>query len=460
MNNVSSLERSDSPFGYGVSLNNDMMQDDGNFTSNGSSMRSSAMNVHDTMTDTPIAYTNITFRTFDTYSKNEQHVRKNRKFVAQKPTMHKKTKQGLHYRHVHPRTMHKKTADGGAVLLSILPLSFKAIIMPTIRGIDAVLTLFSRIKRMYVGIAISIVLGYVLGMYYWNTSSHSFSYPTRKHVLQKINDMSYTSAEYVMRPNSEKALQNVDMTQFAAVTQKQYTLQTGDTLLGIAIANAISVDTLISWNKISDALRIRQGKTLIIPNKDGLVHVVKRGESITSIAQQYSINENKILDMNDLKSAALTPDMKLFIPGVKLDSFDRGLVLGTVFQTPLAGKVRLTSAYGYRISPITNKRSFHNGIDITNNSYGSAIYAASGGVVTYVSTSNPVFGKIVIVRHARGFQSLYGHMSTISVQQGQRVGRGDMLGKVGNSGLSTGPHLHFSIIHNGVSVNPLKYIRL
>ncbi len=453
MNSFSSREYNDSPFGYGVSWStaNAVTTGDGDAMKGSVHMGSAAMNSRDGVLDTPIAYSNFTF---DKYSKVEQKFRNYHKFVAQTSMAQKKPKQFANYgAAVHAGVASK--ASGQAV--AVLPAAFRVFVAPCVRGIDGVLSFLARIKLAYLALVVSVILGYVLDMYYWNTSSNSFLYPTRRHLLQRIND-TYTSAGHVVRPNMQK-LKNIDMTQFTAVEKKQYTLQSGDTLLAIAIANDISIDTLISWNKISDALRIREGKELIIPNKDGLIHVVKSGESIASIAQRYNISENKILDMNDMQSLVLSPGMDLFIPGVKLDSFDRGLVLGTVFQTPLAGWRALSSGYGYRISPITKKRSFHNGIDITS-AHGSAIYAASGGVVTYVSSSNPVFGKVVIVRHARGFQTLYGHMSTIGVTQGQRVSRGEVIGRVGSTGWSTGPHLHFSIIQNGVSVNPLKYVRL
>ncbi len=437
----------DSPFGYGVSFGKaDVTTQDKKYLKKSNKKMAKSP---EGILDIPIAYSDFTFHK---YSKVDPKLRSYHKQIGHRFFLQKRPKY-FSYRANSSDSM--AFGKGSTQKIAVLSPTFRVFILPCIRGIDGILGFLARIKFVYLGLILSVIVGYVLGLYYWNTSSNSFLYPTRKHLLRQIND-SYVSAGHVVRPTHIS--KDIDVKQFTVVEKKYYTLQSGDTLLGIALAHNISIDTLISWNKISDALRIRQGKKLVIPNKDGLIHVVKSGESIAAIAKHYNINKNKILDMNDLSSLVLTPGMDLFIPGAKLDSFDRGLVLGTVFQTPLSGRIRLTSGYGYRISPITGKRMFHNGIDVTSRR--SAIYSASGGIVTYVSSNNPVFGKIVIIRHARGFQTLYGHMSTISVRKGQRVSRGDVIGKVGSTGWSTGPHLHFSIIQNGSSVNPLKYIRL
>lgn len=116
----------------------------------------------------------------------------------------------------------------------------------------------------------------------------------------------------------------------------------------------------------------------------------------------------------------------------------------------------LTSAYGWRIHPITGKESFHNGVDLAN-VQGTPIYAAKSGTVT-VATYNGVYGYYVQINHGDGFSSLYGHLTHYIVSVGQNVSAGQVIGYMGSTGWSTGPHLHFTIYYNGGTVNPMNYI--
>lgn len=123
---------------------------------------------------------------------------------------------------------------------------------------------------------------------------------------------------------------------------------------------------------------------------------------------------------------------------------------------PLPYRATVTSAFGWRIHPITGKRSFHNGVDLAVGS-GTAIYAVRSGTVTE-STYSSVYGYYVTVNHGDGYSSLYAHMTHYVVSEGEYVEKGELLGYVGSTGWSTGPHLHFTIYYNGSSVNPMDYI--
>ena len=117
----------------------------------------------------------------------------------------------------------------------------------------------------------------------------------------------------------------------------------------------------------------------------------------------------------------------------------------------------LTSAFGWRIHPITGKESFHNGVDLAN-VQGTPIYATKSGTVT-TATYNGVYGYYVTINHGGGYSSLYGHMTHYVVSNGQKVEQGQLIGYMGSTGWSTGPHLHFTIYYNGNAVNPMNYIR-
>ena len=117
---------------------------------------------------------------------------------------------------------------------------------------------------------------------------------------------------------------------------------------------------------------------------------------------------------------------------------------------------KLTSPYGYRIHPTTGQYKFHNGVDLANDQ-GTPIYAARSGRVT-VATYGGTYGNYVTINHGDGFSSLYAHMTRYVVHKGDTVKKGQLIGYMGSTGRSTGPHLHFSIFYNGSSVNPMNYI--
>ena len=117
---------------------------------------------------------------------------------------------------------------------------------------------------------------------------------------------------------------------------------------------------------------------------------------------------------------------------------------------------KLTSPYGYRIHPTLGYRKFHNGVDLANDQ-GTPIYAARSGKVT-VATYGGTYGYYVTINHGDGYSSLYAHMTHYVVHKGDTVKKGQLIGYMGSTGRSTGPHLHFSIFYNGSSVNPMNYI--
>lgn len=117
---------------------------------------------------------------------------------------------------------------------------------------------------------------------------------------------------------------------------------------------------------------------------------------------------------------------------------------------------RLSSGYGYRRHPISGKRDFHQGIDISNRS-GTPIYATADGEVIYVGRKYKM-GKYIKIRHSYGFDTLYGHLSEYSVRKGQKVSKGDIIGRMGSTGESTGPHLHYEVIRYKRHRNPVKYL--
>ncbi len=116
----------------------------------------------------------------------------------------------------------------------------------------------------------------------------------------------------------------------------------------------------------------------------------------------------------------------------------------------------ITSKFGYRKSPFTGKKEFHSGIDISNR-MGTKIIAPANGIISYAARKMYI-GNMIVIDHGNGLNTRYGHLKKILVQEGQKVKRGDVIALLGNTGQSTGPHVHYEVHLNGTPVNPLKYI--
>jgi len=124
--------------------------------------------------------------------------------------------------------------------------------------------------------------------------------------------------------------------------------------------------------------------------------------------------------------------------------------------TPLKGKIN--STFGYRKDPFKSRSGFHSGLDIDAN-YGQHVVATADGVVTKASWQTN-YGKTVIVKHKDNYETLYGHLSKLKVKEGQEVKVGDVIGKAGSTGRSTGTHLHYEVIKDGKRVNPKNFLSL
>lgn len=233
------------------------------------------------------------------------------------------------------------------------------------------------------------------------------------------------------------------------------TVHPGDTVSSILVRSGLrSLGTLLSVNGIANARRLRSGQVLRIPSMDGILYTVVRGDSLEGIASRYAIPVTAILDANDLAASTLIAKQTLFIPGASLSSGELRKALGTQFLLPARG--RLTSRFGYRSDPFTNVRSFHTGIDLAA-PIGTSVKATLDGKVATTGYST-VFGNYIILTHEDGFQTLYGHLSVIAVQRGQKVSQGFIIGKIGNTGYSTGSHLHFSVYKNGKMIDPYSVL--
>ncbi|MDR2662626.1 MAG: M23 family metallopeptidase [Treponema sp.] len=234
-----------------------------------------------------------------------------------------------------------------------------------------------------------------------------------------------------------------------------YTFQKGDVAGEVAKQFGLSTSTLISVNGIKNTRGIQIGQTIRVPNQDGIFYSVRKGDTLELIATKHKAQVSEIKVANELFSDKINPNTSLFIPGATLPWEEEQQINGDLFAWPVRG--RLSSYYGYRRSPFTGARSFHDGLDIAA-PMGTPIKATMAGRVQSVGYDN-VYGNFVIITHTAGYRTLYGHMNTIGTRSGAYVEVGSVIGTVGSTGQSTGPHLHFTVYKNGSSINPRSVLR-
>lgn len=241
-----------------------------------------------------------------------------------------------------------------------------------------------------------------------------------------------------------------------------YTVQAGDTVQSIASAFGLQ-PTTIMWadSAIEDApdlLRIGQQVT-ILP-LDGVYHTVAEDDTLASIAEQYEVDPEAIANCayNPLNApdATIQAGMKLIVPGGEkpyvpkvvttyAGSAPEGARGTGRFQWPVLGQI--TQGYWYG----------HRAIDI-GASTGSAVQAADGGFISFAGWTDVGYGYLIIIDHANGFATYYAHLNNLYVSTGQSVDRGQVVGGVGSTGWSTGPHLHFEVRYYGAQQNPRAYL--
>ncbi|WP_246798652.1 M23 family metallopeptidase [Deferribacter autotrophicus] len=185
------------------------------------------------------------------------------------------------------------------------------------------------------------------------------------------------------------------------------------------------------------------------------------GKEIDILREYSAVAERKETEFfNDLNNILLSLSSEIEKKQNSLSELinfleeQRLMMLSTPSVWPVRGWI--SSKFGYRLSPFTGKRVFHEGIDIAAR-YGAPVRATAKGIVIYAGYK-PGYGKLVTIDHGFGYVTRYAHNSKILVKVGQRVEKGDIIAKVGSSGHSTGPHVHYEVLVNGIPVNPIEFI--
>jgi len=234
----------------------------------------------------------------------------------------------------------------------------------------------------------------------------------------------------------------------------RYRVKKDETFWIVLSKSGLDMDTLMSVNNLSSPYQVGKGTLLFIPNMRGVV--VQGGDTE---ALEKVISENRV-DIEYVRSANRSENLNkefIFIPCGRVSSLERSMFLGSAFVSPIKTG-RTTSGFGTRRDPFNENRSqFHRGVDI-GCPIGTNIYSSRAGRVAFAGYADG-YGKLVILEHEHGYTTSYGHLSRFKVKAGDRVGAGQNIALSGNTGRTTGPHLHFEIRRHGKALNPQTFIR-
>lgn len=230
-----------------------------------------------------------------------------------------------------------------------------------------------------------------------------------------------------------------------------YQVKEGDTISQIADMFEVSVNT-IKWANGLDR-PIAPGDQLVILPISGIKHTVKAGGTITDIAKKYNADAKEIALFNGISiETPLTTGQVVIVPNVDLVQEEPKKSTKTVAKKPTTGTSGSSGSSSWMIKPVSKgyrSQGIHgyNAVDLAA-PVGTPIYAAAGGTVLIAKADggwNGGYGNYVVIKHSNGAQTLYAHMNTVGVSAGESISQGNQIGSVGNTGKSTGAHLHFEV---------------
>ncbi|MGC9530158.1 MAG: LysM peptidoglycan-binding domain-containing M23 family metallopeptidase [Candidatus Bipolaricaulaceae bacterium] len=237
---------------------------------------------------------------------------------------------------------------------------------------------------------------------------------------------------------------------------RTYVVRAGDTLAAVADRFGVPVAHLVASNDLADPSLLVPGQQLVLPD-GGLLHTVREGQSLADIARTYGVTVAALQEANDLVDDP-APGRRLLVPEPRVvpqaAALSLGLGQGTRFIWPVRG--RITSTFGPRVHPVFGTPDMHTGVDV-GVAQGTSVHAAAPGAVKWTGPQGG-YGQLVIVEHADGYSTYYAHLYRIVVSPGQYVEAGQVIALSGNTGISTGPHLHFEIRRFGEPIDPLPLL--
>lgn len=243
-----------------------------------------------------------------------------------------------------------------------------------------------------------------------------------------------------------------------------YTVQPNDNIWAIAQGFGLKAETVLWANtKVEQAPDLLSvGQVLVIPPVDGIYYTVQAGDTVEKLAKTYQTTVEKIVtfEMNSLAEPyLLTPGQQIMLPDGRKKVTPSNYYPMTYVGSAPKGAPKGTGRFAWPTQGLLTQRfwSGHAGIDIANRT-GTPIVAADAGYVVLAGRDTWGYGNQVLIDHGNGYVTRYAHLNTILVKAGDKVSKNQKIGTMGNTGRSTGPHLHFEIIYSQVHRNPLGFL--
>jgi murein DD-endopeptidase MepM/ murein hydrolase activator NlpD len=239
-----------------------------------------------------------------------------------------------------------------------------------------------------------------------------------------------------------------------ALTIYRYVPQEGEDLLSIAARCNIPYAGLASINRLPHPPSPPLREEILLPSMPGLFIPLEPDSDIEQLMAAARASQGGV-DIRVNRNRQGDATAFRFYPGDDFSPTERIFFLNRGFRFPLR-RFTLTSNFGPRTNPVTGQFRVHQGLDLAA-PMGTDVFAAGEGTVTETG-SDPVYGNYIVIQHRDNWASLYGHLSRIEVVLRQEVRSGSLIGRVGSTGQSTGPHLHFELRKNGRAQDPGKYL--
>jgi len=239
------------------------------------------------------------------------------------------------------------------------------------------------------------------------------------------------------------------------LTIYQYTTRPGDDLFSVAARCMIPYSALASLNRLSNPTALEEGTLILLPSCPGIYIPQSPESDLEKLIGAVRLGEQESVELR-IRVAGV-PQTFHFFPGADYSPTERAYFLNAgFFRFPLQN-YRVTSSYGIRENPVTGNVRLHQGIDLAA-PLGTEVFAAADGTVIEIG-DDPVYGIYIIISHRDRWTSLYGHLQRVETVLRQSVKSGTLIGRVGSTGQSTGPHLHFELRQDGRALDPSGRLR-
>ncbi|MFH0819867.1 MAG: peptidoglycan DD-metalloendopeptidase family protein [bacterium] len=286
--------------------------------------------------------------------------------------------------------------------------------------------------------------------------------PQLNDTSQPVEDWTQVSLkeDTLLKPNIVTTAPE-DYYPYTRTSIESYVIKSGDTVSSIAKKFGVSAETILWENNLSLNSTLKIGQKLTILPTSGLTYKVKKGDTVDKIARNFKVDADRILAYNNISAASslqvgetiVVPDAKKVFIQTKSPSPLN--VLKEYYEAP-AARTALGFVWPTACRRITQYYSWrHHAIDIACG-LNVPIYAVEDGVVESACWATG-YGKRIIIRHTNGMRTLYGHFNQLNVSTGQTVKKGQVIGLMGSTGRSTGPHVHFEVMAGAAKQNPLRY---